>query len=209
MGKKKAKVIFLIILGIAFFIVVYYQLGQSEFFGGASAIANTALGKLGKHGKNPIKYDVPALRLDILSLVSPNFDPSGRNLFKYDKPKPTPEEIEAMEKAREEARLRAMEEQKKREALQRKKAELAKVKTQLASNQPPPPPDINFRFVGYLGKPTDKIAVLEKGEDLYFGKEEEIITEHFKIVKIDFDSVIIGYSKPEWESQTKILPLGK
>lgn len=208
MGKANIKVISLIILGIALFAVVYYQLSKSEFFGGEN-IVSASLGKMGKNPGNPIKYDVPALRLDVLSLESPGFDPSGRNLFNYSKPKPTPEELAAMERAREEARRRAEEERKKREEERRKRAELAQQQAEIKEKGPPPPPPVTFRFVGYIGRPIDKIAVLEEGDDIYFGKEEEIVKEHFKIVKIDFDSIIIGYDKPEWESQTKVLPLGK
>lgn len=208
MGKANIKVISLIVLGIGFFVVVYYQLSNSEFFGGENVVS-ASLGRMGKQGRNSIKYDVPALRLDILSLASPEFDPSGRNLFNYDKPKPTPEELAAMRKAQEEARRRAEEERKKRQEERERQAAASRVQAEAKAKGPPPPPPVGFRFVGYLGNPNDKIAVLEEGEDLYFGKEEETVKEVFKIVKIDFDSIIIGYNKPEWQSNTKLLPLGE
>lgn len=202
------KAIMLIVLGVALIVVVYYQLSGLEFFGGGNALS-ASLGSVGNNPGNPVKYDVPALRLDLLSMSSPEFDPSGRNLFNYSKPKPTPEELEAMRKAQEEARRRAEEERKRREEERKKRAEQAQQQATIRAQGPPPPPPVTFRFVGYLGRPQDKIAVLEEGDDIYFGKEEEIVKEHFKIVKIDFDSVIIGYDKPEWQSKTKVLPLGK
>jgi hypothetical protein len=208
MGKASIKVILLIALGIAFLAVIYYQFSDSEFFGGENPVS-ASLGRMGKRPGNPVKYDVPALRLDFLSLSSPEFDPSGRNLFNYSKPKPTPEELEAMRKAQAEARRRAEEERERREEERKKRTEQAQKQALIREQGPPPPPPVTFRFVGYLGRPIDKIAVLEEGEDIYFGKEEEIVKEHFKIVKIDFDSVIIGYDKPEWQSKTKVLPLGK
>lgn len=208
MGKMNTKLILLVGLGIAFFFVAYYQLSKSELFGGKNVVS-ASLGRMGKQRSNPIKFDVPALRLDLLSLMSPEFDPSGRNLFNYSKRKPTPEELEAMRKAQEEARRRAEEQARIREEERGRRAEQTRTQVEARAKLPPPPPPISFRFVGYLGKPDDKIAVLEEGEDLYFGKEEEVVKGHFKIVKIDFDSIIMGYSKPEWQSQTKVLPLGE
>ncbi len=211
MKKLTAKHTLFIILVVGFFVIVYYQMSEQSLFGGKASVASSS-SRGARSDKNPVKYDVPSVKIDLLSQNSATFDPTGRNLFNYDKPKPTPAELEAIRKAQEEAQRRAEEERKRREEELRKQAEQAQKDAEQRSHLPPPPappPSVTFKYIGYIGNPDDKIAVLEEGKDLYFGKEGETVKEHFLIVNIDFDSLIVGYNKPEWQKQTKVLPLGK
>ena len=213
MKKLKAKYIYLTILAAGLVIVVYYQVShQSLFWKKPPDPVQSALKESKAGGANPVAYDVPALRIDLLERNSADYDPAGRNLFNYDKPKPTAQELEAIRRAQEEAEKIAAAQRKRMEEEAVKQAEIVQQETEQRAKLPPPPPpapQANFKFIGYLGNPEDKIAVLEEGKDIYFGKEGETIKELFLIMKVDFDSVVIGYQRPEWQSQTRVLPLGK
>ena len=213
MKKLTPKHIALIIAVAALFVVVYYQVSNRSLFRKKSATAAPATEQASMpRSQNQIKYDVPALRIDLLAHNSAAFDPSGRNLFNYDKPKPTKEEIAAIQRAQEEAQRRAEEERKRMEIEAKKMAEISQQEAAERADLPPPPPpapQMNFKFIGYLGNPDDKIAVLEEGADFYFVKQGEVVKDHFLIVKVDFDSVVVGYDKPEWQSQMRVLPLGR
>ncbi|MEW5805802.1 MAG: hypothetical protein AB1756_00350 [Acidobacteriota bacterium] len=211
MKKVTFKQILLVIVAVTFFVVLYFQVSQYSLFGGKpKAVAKSV--ERGLMKENPIRYDVPALRIDLLAHNSAVYDPAGRNLFNYDKPKPTPQELEEIRKLQEEAQRRAEEERKRREAEEKIRVEEERKEAERRALLPPPPPPappINFKFIGYLGKPEDKIAVLEEGKDLYFGKEGETVKDQFMIIKIDFDSLVMGYVRDEWRDQKKVLPFGK
>jgi hypothetical protein len=89
----------------------------------------------------------------------------------------------------------------RRAAAAARAAELAKP----AAASPAPP--ITFRFIGKMGSPKTPLAVLADGNDIYTVKEGEVVNEKFKILKIDFESVTIGYVNPIW-TETRTIRMG-
>jgi hypothetical protein len=158
-----------------------------------------------------------------------NYDLSGRNLFQFGRPKPpppTPEELEARRRAEEE-RLKAMEEEaRKRAEQQRRLKEEQERRSREAMNaleqqrqsetdaQParsarkPPPPPINLKLVGYLGRQSSRIAVFIRGEEIVLGKVGEVIEGKFKVLSMGPESVMMGYVDPQHESATKQIDMG-
>ena len=60
-----------------------------------------------------------------------------------------------------------------------------------------------------MGSPQTPLAILADGPsgDIIVVHQGEVIREQFKVIKIEFDSVTIGYVKPDW-TETKTLKMG-
>ena len=103
----------------------------------------------------------------------------------------------AEEKARLEALARAEEERKRQEFL--------------AQNPPPPmapqPPPISFRFLGFVGPPTGRIAAFEENNTTFVAASGEIVKKEFRIDEIKYESVVISYVNPLFKGQVRELPL--
>ena len=77
---------------------------------------------------------------------------------------------------------------------------------------PPTPPAVNFSFVGYIGPPEARIGVFNvrtpDGDELRLAGEGEIIAERFRITRIGFEEVEIGYTDEQFAKERKVLPMG-
>jgi len=151
----------------------------------------------------------PVVPMDLLAHGGEDYDRNGRDLFKYSKRPPTAEELEA-ERLRREAELRA-----RREAEERRRA-AAEAAREAAANRPPPPPPtpaekqpprIPFQYIGYLGPKNDRIAVFQEGEELLLARTGEPLQDLFRVVDIRYESVVMGFTDPEFESRTRELPM--
>lgn len=55
----------------------------------------------------------------------------------------------------------------------------------IVANVPPPPPPIPLKFYGFANKPGQpKSIFLANGEDIFIGREGEIVNRRYKIVRI-------------------------
>ena len=68
----------------------------------------------------------------------------------------------------------------------------------------PDPPEVTFKFVGFIGPPTDKTVFLEdeEAEEEYIGGVGESIAGQFRILEIGYEFVEIGYTDPLFEGQS-------
>ena len=175
----------------------YFLAGDEPMIGGTpqSAASRADAGAL------PAVIEIAAMG----SRAEP-FDPSGgRNLFSY-------------------AEARA-----KTPALpptpRRKPRPVVKTPEELALiNKPPPPPPrkvepakpqppaVNFKFVGYLGPPAALIGVFQvstpDGEEVVLAAEGEVLAENFRVHRIGYEEVEIGYTQEPFLNEKKILPMG-
>jgi len=151
----------------------------------------------------------PVVPMDLLASAVADYDRNGRDLFKYSKRPPTAEELEA-ERLRREAALRAQQE------AAEKRRQAAAAQAEAAANRPPPPPPgpqekqpprIPFQYIGYLGPKNDRIAVFQEGEELLLAKRGEPLQDLFTVVDIRYESVVMGFTDPEFESRTRELPM--
>lgn len=165
-----------------------------------------------EEGKAQSLGDPPVVRLDLLARRSPDYDPAGRDLFKYAPRPPSPVEIRRM-REEEERRRREAEEAARRAAEEaaRRAAEEAARQAELARNPPPPPPPqpppIPLKFIGVIGPRKDKVAVFETGKDLLLAKKGETVQGEFRVVDIKFESVVVGYTRKEFQHLTRELPM--
>ncbi len=154
----------------------------------------------------------PVVRTDLLAMRAAGYETHGRDLFQYAARPPSVEEVQRMkeEAARrkreaEEAAKRAAEEAARR---QKEQEEIAK---EMAIHPPPPPPPtppaISFRYLGYLGPKEAKIAVFENGNEMLLARKGEVVAKEFKVVDIKYDTIVMGFVRPEFEGQTRELAM--
>jgi hypothetical protein len=137
------------------------------------------------------------------------FNPSGgRNLFAYGQPKvvaapPPPPPVS-------------------RPAPPPPKVEAPPVQTaagggaggaQVAAEPPKPtPPPLTFKFVGYLGPQQSLIGVFNvttpDGDVIVLAREGEVLAEKFRVHRIGYEEVEIGYTQEPFLDERKVLPMG-
>ena len=216
--KKQALLGAVVILLLAVF---YFNFG-----GGKNSEWNRA-GLEGSDAKTLLAAlpQIPPVPWERLAEGATDYNPKGRNLFKFGyipPPPPSAEDLAAMERARKaeaEAR-RKQQEQRMRTQENRQKRFMEQQKNQPAKAAPPPQkvtqtpgpppaPEVPFKFIGYLGPAEGKIAVLVDGEDFYLGREGEPLGEDFRIVEIGYEWVRIGYTDPRFVNQTRRIAMGE
>jgi hypothetical protein len=165
---------------------------QGELTAGAAGARGAAAG------------EAPVVRMDLLARTIEDYDAAGRDLFKYAQRPPSAEEIRQM-RAAAEAQRRADEAAAKAaaEAALREKELMEQRAKILALNPPPPPkpkpPQITFRYIGYLGPKENKNAVFEEGTETFLAARGEVVRGQFRVLEVKFDSVVIGYTRPEFK----------
>lgn len=148
----------------------------------------------------------------------------GRNLFDYGEmkpPPPSPEEVARMqaESARrqaQEAEAREEAERLRREALERQQEEARRAaqehEEQVRLNPPAPPaataPACDLKLFGLVGEPGRKLAIFIDGNTFLTAREGETVKQVFKVEKIGYDSLRLGYTDPRFASEHVTLALG-
>jgi hypothetical protein len=70
---------------------------------------------------------------------------------------------------------------------------------------PPPPPPIPLKFIGILEvKPGDKIAAFSDCRYTYRGREGEIISGQYRLLKIGVESVVMEYVDKRGQTTIKL-----
>jgi len=161
-------------------------------------------------------FDVPWAALDG---DRPGYDPSGRNIFQFGvippppPPKLSPQEQAAIKEAQrkaEEERQRQLELQRQQEAQRQQEVQRQQ---EIQANLPPPPPPkpqppaITYKFIGYIGPPEAKIAVLHDGTDMVFARQGEVVGKGFKILEIGYESIKFGYTDAQFKGESTTLPM--
>jgi len=159
--------------------------------------------------------EVEPIQMGLLNARLADYDPRGRNLFRYAKPPPTPEEIRAREEAARRAREEAERRRREQEEAKNRKAEAARreavkvaedQKTKDAEPAKPKPPEIRLSYMGYVGPMDGRVAVLLDTEgDIVVAKEGEVVEEHFRVLRIGYSYLEMGYVNFDG---SKPLPLG-
>jgi len=153
--------------------------------------------------------------MDLLAR-QPGEDEGGRrDLFQYSQRPPSRAELMAAAEAeRERRRLEKLAQEAARREAERRAAEAAQL-AEIQKTLPPPPPPrptpppVPFRFLGYIGPRDAKIAALENGKDTLLAKEGETVLKEYKVVEIRYDSVIVGFTRPEFSSETREIPMSR
>jgi len=154
----------------------------------------------------------PAVRMDLLARSAESYDAEGRDLFQYSQRPPSGVEVRKL-RAEAERRRKEYEEAQKRAAIEaerRRKEDEERAKL-VALNPPPPPPPqppaITMRYLGFIGPKDDRIVVLEDGKDMILARKGEVVKDQFRVVDVKWESVVMGFVKPEFKGQTRELTM--
>ena len=205
MKKLSKKELFAVVLLGGLGVVVYIQYARGAFSGHSQAEAVRAAVKEVEAAGLPTLVDVTLAQPSEVRIRD-----NSRNLFNYAR---SPDQVA------EEKRLIAEAERQAREAAERRrlqveaeaKATAERIKFEAVHPPALPAPPINFRFIGKMGASRTPLAVLEEvspGGERYVVREGEVILDKYKILKIEFDSVTIGYTNPLWAQETKTIKMG-
>ena len=159
-----------------------------------------------------IRDEPPRVRMDLLAREAALYDGKGRDLFKYSPRPPSPSELRRLRAEAE--RQRKMEEEARRRAEEeaRRQAEAEALRqAQIAANPPPPPkpqpPPITFKYIGNFGPKESRIVAFEDGKGVFVARVGEVVREQFRVVEIKHNAVVMGYTREDFRSQVKELPL--
>ena len=155
---------------------------------------------------------VPVVHMDLLEKAVVRYDPDGRDLFKFSVRPPSWGQVKQM-RAAAAAAAKAQKEAEARSRLaeiQRQKEEAERQAYLVVHPLPPPPPQppaIPFKFLGFVGPPTGRIAALAENDTMFVAKAGEIVKNDFRVDEIRYESVVISYVDPRFKGQVRELPL--
>jgi hypothetical protein len=158
--------------------------------------------------------DAPLVQLALLKAEKEAYDPAGRDLFQYSQRPPSAAEIARMRaEAAEAERLRKEAEERAR-LLAQQQAEEARLRAEaLAKNPPPPPkprpPALSAKYLGCMGPRSNRIAFFERDKELIMAKEGEAFLKDFKVVKIGYETVTIGFTAPQFKDEIQEIPMSR
>jgi len=157
---------------------------------------------------------VPLVHMEQLDKTEAKYDPHARDLFKYSTRPPSVAEVRRMK-----AELAAAQKaQRERDEAARIAAEEAARKAaeaaEIARLHPPPPPKpqpppVNFRYIGFVGPPRDRVAAFDLNNETFVAKQGEVVRKDYRIDEIRYESVLISFVNPEFKGQTRELPLSR
>jgi hypothetical protein len=137
----------------------------------------------------PFEGEPPIVRLDRLATLSDDYDPKGRDLFKYGPPpgraKPPPPPPP--------------------------RRETPKIERPTPSPRPKPPPreppkpkppTPSFDYLGYLGPKDDRIAVFGKGEDMLLARVGDVVQDQFRVLEFKYEVIVMGFTDDRFRGET-------
>ena len=138
---------------------------------------------------------LPTLSLDDLAPAEEEAEEVPRNLFAFEE---DPAVVAERKRKAEEAA------QKARDAAE--KAAWIRAHTYGPPPPPPPPqpPPITFHFVGYFGRPDDRVGVFTGGSGMVLAQKGDSLFGPFKVVDIGYESAEIGF---QGFQETQRIPL--
>lgn len=156
--------------------------------------------------------NAPVVHMELLDRAVVKYDHGGRDLFKYSVRPPSWAQVKQMRAAAAAAAKaqREAEERARLAALERQKEDAERQAYLAAHPAPPPPPQpptIAFKFLGFVGPPSGRIAAFEENETTFVAKTGEIVKREFRIDEIKYESVVISYVNPTFKGQVRELPL--
>jgi hypothetical protein len=210
MKKMTGKEILLAVLVVGIGVVLYIQFQRGAFNSdGGPAAAHSQV-------KEVTPDQLPKVtEVKLVNDAGASIRPHSRNLFNYAE---SPSEIAEKIRQQREAEKLAKEAAERRRIQMEEDAKAAAARAEAEKINPPqpPPPPINLRYIGKMGDPRAPIAILADATsgDVFTAKEGEVVAEKFRVKKIEFDSVTIGYTDaliaahPNWAQETKVIRMG-
>jgi len=171
-----------------------------------------AAAKQAASGKALVIGKAPVVHMEQLEKAVVKYDARGRDLFKYATRPPSWGEVNRM-KAEAAAAAKAQREAEERARIlaEQRAKEDAERAAYLAAHPPPPPkpqpPAINFRYIGFVGPPKDRVAAFDFNNETFVAKVGEVVRKDYRIDEIRYESVLVSFVNPQFRGQTRELPL--
>jgi len=187
----RREVVLLGALGLVAVLVLYY--GQNADTG--SRVGGAAASEKDEDGPG----EAPVVELALLTRGAADYDPSGRDLFKYWPRPPHPRDA-----FRQEQQARIQRERPKPKPVVATPPPQQATPVVRAPVQPKP----NFTYLGYFGPKDNKIAVFEKNnspddeDPLLLARAGEVLEDRFLLKEIKFETVVLGFTEEQFKEQT-------
>jgi len=154
----------------------------------------------------------PVVHMELLDKSVVKYDQDGRDLFKYSVRPPSWKQVKEMRAAAAAAAKAQKEAEEHARIAELERQRLAVLAAEEARLHPPPPPPpqppaISFKFLGFVGPPTARIAAFEENDTTFVAKAGEVVKKEFRIDEIKYESVVISYVNPRFKGQVRELPL--
>ncbi len=194
----------LVALGVVAVWALWLSLGgDGPLVGGSGRPARAGAGK----GAMP-----PVIELADLERRRSTFNASGgRNLFAFgEAPRPTPAAAAAPRKPKPRPQARTAVPVNRQQPGQGAAAPPPPPRASAPAG--PTPPAVTFKFVGYMGEQARLIGVFRvktpDGEETVLAAEGEVLAENFRVHRIGYEEVEIGYTQEPFLNERKVLPMG-
>jgi hypothetical protein len=157
--------------------------------------------------------EAPVIQLALLSPNDEGYDGRGRDLFQYSQRPPSAAELaRRAAEAREQERLRQEAEKRARELAEIERQRQLEYAKAHANDPPPPPPrpvppPVTVKYLGTMGPRNDRIAFFDHNKELIMAKEGDVFLRDFRVVKIGYETVTVGFTRPEFKSETREVPM--
>jgi hypothetical protein len=158
--------------------------------------------------------DAPVVLITDLQTEPIPYDPQGRDLFQYAQRPPSAAEVARMRaEAAEAERLRKEAEERARLLALQQEDEARRRAEQARLNPPPPPrprpPAMTAKYLGCMGPRGNRIAFFERDKELIMAAEGETFLKDFKVVKIGYETVTIGFTNQQFKDETQEIPMSR
>ncbi len=141
----------------------------------------------------------PIVQLAQLSAEPEDYDPKGRNLFEYYTPPPPQRKAPVVQQPVVKPPPPTVPQDRQPSRVNPNQVQQAQLR----------PPNINFKYLGYLGPKEDKIAVFEHGEGMMLARQGEVVEKDFLLVEFKYESVVMGYVDTKFRGMTTELNMAR
>ncbi len=138
----------------------------------------------------PAATNDPVSLFELLQQKPPEFESEKRDIFNFHQPPPPPAPAPAAEDEQQAEMAEAQPDPVCGNQICEADENYENCPTDC---QPPPPPDIPLRYIGYLSEKEGAVVFLTDGKEIYMGRENDIIANRYRIQKITDQNVELGY----------------
>ncbi len=174
MGRKTTQYVVLGVLGVILAVVLGYQFWWRRApqeptatlpAGAPEAVARPQPAQARRAARGPL--EVPDVKLSALAAAKAAPDAEARNPFRVKPPPPPPPPVMAQPAV-----------------------------PAVNPDEPPPPPPITLKYIGLVnaGPGIGRVAILASGQDVFYGREGDIVDGRYKIVSIGAESIVVSYA---------------
>lgn len=140
--------------------------------------------------------DPPVVQMTRLTGTTEDYDPQGRDLFKYYTPPPPPPPAPPQRKVAAPPPQREV-----------KPPPPRPTTPEVRGPSTPQPPRIPFQYIGLLGPKDSRIAVFEQGEEILVARAGEVLNDQFRVVEFKYEAVVMGYTDKRFSDKTTELKM--